>query len=91
MVLPGVFRKGRDEIRSFMTEAFAGDYSGTRVTGNPIGVTFLGDALAVLVTDGGVLAKGETEVSAKEAIRATWVVVKRGGGWSLAAYHNCPK
>nr|WP_092529661.1 SgcJ/EcaC family oxidoreductase [Amycolatopsis arida] len=91
MVLPGVFQKGRDEIRSFMTGAFAGPYQNTRVTGTPVSVEFFSDATAVLITEGGVLHQGESEVAAERAIRASWVVVKENGQWLLAAYQNSPR
>jgi uncharacterized protein (TIGR02246 family) len=91
MILPGLFRKGRSEIRSFMSEGFAGPYRNTQVTGTPLDIQFLSSDSAVLTTEGGVLAKGETEVSPEQAIRASWIVVKRDGEWSLAAYQNSPK
>ncbi|MEU5716215.1 SgcJ/EcaC family oxidoreductase [Streptomyces sp. NPDC020403] len=90
MILPGVFKKGREAVAEFMTEAFAGPYKGTRVTGEPISVEFLSPDSAVLVTAGGVLLPGEEEVSAERSVRATWVVVKEETGWQLAAYQNTP-
>lgn len=89
MILPGVYRKGHDDIRTFMSEAFKGAYRGTRVTGTPIDMRRHGDT-AMIVTQGGVLAPGETEVSAERAIRATWIVVRDQGEWLLAAYQNSP-
>lgn len=91
MILPGVYRKGREEIRSFMAAAFAGEYQGTRVTGQPIDVRFFNGESGVVITRGGVLAPGETEVADDRAIRASWVVVKQGGEWLLAAYQNSPR
>ncbi|MFF4417884.1 SgcJ/EcaC family oxidoreductase [Streptosporangium sp. NPDC001559] len=90
MILPGLYRKGRQEIRSFMAEAFEGPFKGTQVTGRPIDVRFLGETTGVLITQGGVLAPGETEVSPERAIRASWLVVKEDGQWRLAAYQNSP-
>ncbi|NKE62708.1 SgcJ/EcaC family oxidoreductase [Lentzea sp. PSKA42] len=90
MILPGVFQKGQDQIREFMSDAFAGRFKGTRVTGEPIDLRFLTPDSALVITRGGVLAPGETEVSADRAIRATWVVVRHDGDWRLAAYQNSP-
>lgn len=91
MILPGLFLKGREKIRAYMSEAFAGPYRGTSVTGRPFDVRFLGTDAAVVLTEGGVLAPGQTEVSGDRAIRACWVLVKRDGRWGLAAYQNSPR
>jgi uncharacterized protein (TIGR02246 family) len=90
MILPGLYRKGRDDIRAFMADAFAGPYRGTSVTGDPLELRFLTGESGVLVTLGGVLAAGETEVSTERAARTSWVVVKQDQEWLLALYHNAP-
>lgn len=91
MVLPGVYQKGREAIEAFMDAAFAGPYKGTRVTGTPLDLRPLGPDAAVVVTQGGVLAPGEEEVSDARAIRATWVATRHQGEWMLAAYQNSPR
>jgi uncharacterized protein (TIGR02246 family) len=90
MILPGQYQKGRDGIRSFMAAAFAGPYQGTQVTGEPIDVRFLSSEVGVLITQGGVRARSETQVPADRSVRAMWVLVKRDGRWQLAAYVNTP-
>jgi uncharacterized protein (TIGR02246 family) len=91
MILPGVYKKGRDEIRQYMTAAYAGPYKGTSVTGAPLDIKVLGTDAVALLTVGGVLEPGETEVSTKQAIRAAWILVKDDGTWRLAVYQNCPR
>jgi uncharacterized protein (TIGR02246 family) len=91
MILPGVYKKGRDEIRQFMEAGYAGPYKGTNVTGTPLDIKPLGSGAVALLTEGGVLAPGEKEVSAKQAIRAAWILVNDEGTWRLAVYQNCPR
>jgi uncharacterized protein (TIGR02246 family) len=92
LILPGdVFKRGRDEIRAFMSAAYAGPFKGTGVTGNPVDVRFVTDEVALLRTHGGILAEGETEIAPELAVRSTWVVVKQNGEWRLAAYQNSPR
>lgn len=91
LVLPGgVFETGREAICAFMKAGFAGPYRGTNVYGLPVSARFLTPESAVLITEGGVLAPGETEVADERKIRAIWVLVKRDGEWQLAAYQNTP-
>lgn len=91
MILPGVFRQGREAIREFMAEAFTGQYAGTQVTGRPIDLRFVAPDVAVLHTVGGVLQPGRTEIDSESAIRATWFAVRGADGWRLAAYQNSPR
>ena len=92
MILPGVYKKGREDIRKHMEAGYAGPYKGTSVTGTPLEIKPLGSDAFALITVGGVLAPGEKEVSAKEAIRASWILVKDDDGtWRLAVYQNCPR
>ncbi|MGK4584686.1 SgcJ/EcaC family oxidoreductase [Kitasatospora sp. HPMI-4] len=90
MVLPGVYCKGQAAIRSFLDDAFRGAFKGTRVTGTPIDLRFLSESAAVLVTEGGVLAPGESTVHPDRKIRASWIAVRNGDQWRLAAYQNSP-
>jgi len=90
MILPGMYKKGREEIRLYLKEAFEDQYKDTQVTGKPIDMRFFGPDAALLLTQGGVLSPGETEVSDGQAIRAAWFVVRTDGEWRLAAYQNSP-
>jgi uncharacterized protein (TIGR02246 family) len=91
MMLPGVYHRGREAIRQFMTGAYAGPYRGTTVTGTPIEIKPLGPGAVALLTEGGVISAGESELSAAAAIRASWILVRRDGRWQLAVYQNCPR
>ncbi len=88
LTLPGVFRQGRDDIRAYFVEAFATTYRGSQVVGKPISLRFFGSDVALLLSSGGVLGSGESEVSEEQAIRASWFLVRAEGQWRLAAYHN---
>jgi hypothetical protein len=44
-----------------------------------------------LLTTGGVIAAGATELSDAAAIRASWILVKRADRWELAVYQNCSR
>jgi uncharacterized protein (TIGR02246 family) len=89
LILPGVYHQGRGAIRQYMASAFAGALRGTRVTGQPIFVRFLGTDAMLLITAGGVLAPGESQVSDANAIRASWLISKQSDGqWLLSAYQN---
>ncbi|MBW4721823.1 SgcJ/EcaC family oxidoreductase [Saccharothrix obliqua] len=91
MILPGVYCKGREQIAAHMADAFRNQYKGTQVTGTPIDIRFFGPDSGVLLTQGGVLKPGTTEVTEDSAIRASWVVVRQDGEWRLAAYQNSPR
>jgi len=88
LILPGIFRQGREDIRVYFKDAFENQYRGTQVVGTPLGLRFFGPDAALLLSAGGVLAAGETEVSDGQAIRASWFAVRVDGEWKLAAYQN---
>jgi uncharacterized protein (TIGR02246 family) len=91
MLLPGVYQKGKESIRAFMATAFDGPYRGTRVTGAPVDIVPLGLGSVTVITEGGVIGAGESELSDAAAIRAAWTLVKRDDQWVLAVYQNCPR
>lgn len=90
MILPNVYLDSSERVRSFMTSAYQADYQGTSVTGEPLAIRVLSETSAVVVTRGGVLLPGETEVAPERAIRATWVLKKQDGDWVIASYQNSP-
>ena len=90
VVQPGVFKKDREEIRTTMAAAFAGPLSGSRVAARPVDVRFLTDDTAIVVSEDGIIFPGQDAVASGGLVRATWVLVRRDGGWRIASYHNSP-
>jgi uncharacterized protein (TIGR02246 family) len=90
VVQPGVYKNSREVVRTSMAAAFAGPLKGSTVIDQLLNVRILGDDVAVVISEGGVMMSGETEVPAQRRVRATWVLAKRGGKWLIAAYHNSP-
>lgn len=91
MILPGVYRKGKDAIAQFMAQAFAGPYAGTQVTGTPFEVRAVTDDVALLLTEGGVIPADAQNVPDAATVRGSWLVVRDGEDWKLAAYQNTTK
>ena len=90
VVQPGVYKKDREEIRATMAAGFAGPLSGSRAADHPEDVRFLTDDTAVVISEGGIIFPGQDAVASERLVRATWVLVRRDGGWRIACYHNSP-
>jgi uncharacterized protein (TIGR02246 family) len=90
VVQPGIYKKDREEIRATMAAGFAGPLSGSRAIDHPTDVRFLTDDTAVVISEGGIVFPGQDAVASKGLVRATWVLVRRDGGWRIASYHNSP-
>jgi uncharacterized protein (TIGR02246 family) len=90
VIMPGSYRRNRDEIQQSMTESFATFLKDTKVTDEIQTVRFLGDDYAIAVSKAGILFAGETEVPASRFIYATWVLQRRDGNWRVESYHNSP-
>jgi uncharacterized protein (TIGR02246 family) len=90
VVLPGTHTWNNDDIRTTVAAAVAGPFKGSRVLDEPQSVRFLGPDIAVVITEGGVLMAGQTELAAERLVRATWVLTKRDEQWQVAAYQNGP-
>lgn len=83
--------RGREEIRSYMAGAFRGPLKGYFVKGWPIEVQFLTDSVAMVITEGGIMRPGDTEIPAQSFIRATWVIVRQPDGrLNLASHQGSP-
>jgi uncharacterized protein (TIGR02246 family) len=90
VVQPGVYEKDREEIRTTMAAGFAGPLNGSRVAARPVNVRFLTGDTAIVVSEDGIIFPGQDPVASERLVRATWVLVRRDGGWRIACYHNSP-
>lgn len=80
----------REEIRSYMTEAFAGGFKGARLTEEPKEIRLISDTVAVAITQGGVIRAGEQALAPENEYRALWVIVKVGDDWRVASHQTSP-
>lgn len=90
VVIAGAYLQNHAEVLAYISAAFSGPVKGTRVISDPVYLEYLGDNIALMITEGGILVPGETEVSPERAIRGTWVLAKVGKEWLIRAYHSSP-
>jgi uncharacterized protein (TIGR02246 family) len=81
---------GREAIRSYMAEGFAGPYRGAKVVEEPVDVRLIAPDAALAITDGGILPPGRDELEPGEVSRAMYVIVKQGPEWRLISHQTCP-
>ncbi len=89
-IMPGSYRRNRDEVRQGMAASFASFLKDSAVTDELQDIRYLGDDCAVAVSRAGIVFAGETEAPADRFVNATWVFQRRGGRWLVEAYHNSP-
>ncbi|MFJ4006575.1 SgcJ/EcaC family oxidoreductase [Streptomyces sp. NPDC090023] len=90
LVMTGVFINGREEIRKFMTDAFAGPLVGSRPHNVPRIIRAVGADTALVNSDIGIILAGNDRVAEGDERVATWALTRRDDRWLIAAYHNCP-
>ena len=90
VIMPGSYRRDRDEIRQNMTQSFATFLKDTKVIDELQSVRFLGQDCAIAISKAGILFPGETEVPADRYVYATWVLQRHDGDWLVESYHNSP-
>ncbi|MFD7868073.1 SgcJ/EcaC family oxidoreductase [Streptomyces sp. NPDC057682] len=89
-ILPGSYRRSREEARATMAAGFASVLKGSTTVDRLDSIRFLGGGGAVVVSETAVLFPGETEVPEGRSVYATWVLEKGDGAWRIVAYHNSP-
>jgi uncharacterized protein (TIGR02246 family) len=80
----------REEIRSYMADAFGGGYGGSRLSEEPREIRLLSDSVAVAITEGGIIRSGEETFAPKDEVRTMWVLVKHEGYWRVASHQTSP-
>jgi uncharacterized protein (TIGR02246 family) len=87
-IVPGqdTYLRSRKEIRSYMRELFA--TTDFRATAQALDVRCLSRDVGIVITEGGLLLPGETEVPRERIGRQTWTIVRQGHDWYAASYHN---
>jgi len=74
---------GRQQIQDTHHDVFTRWQKGTRLVVVPLQTTMLSDDTAVILTKGGIGA-GQIEYDKYQ----TFTLVRRGGRWLIAAFHN---
>ncbi|MEJ2885803.1 SgcJ/EcaC family oxidoreductase [Actinomycetospora aeridis] len=81
--------RGRDQIRAYAAEQFAGDLAGTVLVEEPTEIRTVAEGVTVAITTGGVTRPG-VELTDGEKVRASYVLVRRDGVWKLLSHQTSP-
>ncbi|THG34593.1 SgcJ/EcaC family oxidoreductase [Glaciibacter flavus] len=90
VIMPGTYRRNREEIRAGMADSFASYLAGSTVRDEVQDIRFLDADNAIAISRAGVLFAGEIEVPTGRFINATWVLRRQNERWLVEAYHNSP-
>lgn len=82
--------RGREEIAEYLTRAFAESYAGSRLSETPVDIRLLTEDVAVAVTEGGILRRGEDTPIPENTFRGQWILVRQGGEWKLLSHQTSP-
>ena len=83
VIMPGIYRKSREEVRQGMAEGFASFLKGSTAIDKLGTIRFLGENAAVAVSEAGIRFPGETEVPADRWCTrpGCWRSVTAPGWW----------
>lgn len=82
--------KGREEIRSYLKEAFAGGWKGSKWIEEPTEIKKLTDDVGIAITTGGLLPAGQDELGPGDKVRAVYIVHRQDGEWKLVSHQTSP-
>ncbi|HEY3750264.1 MAG TPA: SgcJ/EcaC family oxidoreductase [Pseudonocardiaceae bacterium] len=80
----------QSEIRDYMKAAFAGGLAGTTFAQEPVEVKLLTPDVALVITNGGIVAAGATELAPGASTRDVWITAKQDGVWQLVSLQTSP-
>lgn len=80
---------GREEIRTYLVDAFRAGLKGTSLQEQPRLIRKVTDSVAIVVMEGGIVGSDGTLAPDAET-RGTWVVVKQDGDWRIMSYQTSP-
>ena len=89
-ILPGSLRGSRQVIRDMLAAGFDGPLKGSTTVDKQLSIRFVGEDVAIAISESVILFPGEQTVPEERKIYATWVFERRDGRWMVAAYHNSP-
>jgi uncharacterized protein (TIGR02246 family) len=90
VILPGVYLRGKAEIRARMAAAFAGALKGSRRRHAVQSIRSRSSGTAIVITISATVFPDEDEPAAERRELATWLFSQRGERWLVEAYHSCP-
>jgi uncharacterized protein (TIGR02246 family) len=88
-VLPGSYLQDKDAIRATMADGFTGPLKGSRGIHQVQSIRFPGADTAIVISKGGIVFAGQTDIAAQTRSVDTWVLSRQDGTWRVEAFHNC--
>lgn len=92
-ILPGFHLRDKEDVRTAMAAAFAGQLKGTRRIHQIHSVRFprnTGGATAIVISRSGTALAGQAGPVPDGWSLATWLLARHDGRWLVEAYHDCP-
>ena len=88
-VLPGSYLQDKNAIRATMADGFTGPLNGSKGIYQVQSIRFPSTDTAIVVSQGGIMFAGQTDIAAETRSVDTWVLARQDGAWRVEAFHNC--